>query len=199
MTKIHTLEAEFPDYGPLDFEPPLNWIASHWHNNSCPSWESPKKPNGQNLTLWAEYADESKRESKGLRFTLCLYFDGEYVSTLCESDIYSDVLECIFKQNGEYDIEALAKQFIIELRETVSDEEMDEINARNATPEYINTGCCASHDFCDPNQCMIDALENLGFTFETQDNAQLQAIDQAWTLAKSCEFNADALANVDKR
>lgn len=94
-------------------------------------------------------------------------------------------------------IEALAVQFIEELRETISADDMDKVNARNVTPDYFK--CCATHDFCDANQCMIDALEHFGLSFDTQSEAQIDLINSAWNLAKACEFNAESVKNTDKR
>jgi hypothetical protein len=77
----------------------------------------------------------------------------------------------------------LAERFCKILNQWLSDEEIQEINDRNSTPEY--EGLCASHDFCDPNQAMADALESLGLYFHP---TLCEVINAAWDLSKSSNF-----------
>ena len=58
------------------------------------------------------------------------------------------------------------------------------INELNSTEEY--KGVCASHDFCDANQVMSDALNNLGFEYEPDLN---EPINVAWDKAKMSKFS----------
>lgn len=60
-------QIEFPDYGPLDFTPPMGFVDTSWHNDVCPSFE------GDGLKLFADYKDVLRRESAmGERFALAL-------------------------------------------------------------------------------------------------------------------------------
>lgn len=51
----------FPDFDQvIDFLPP-EWIDTSWHNNTMPSW-CLTLPNGQDITLWVNYASPYLRE-----------------------------------------------------------------------------------------------------------------------------------------
>lgn len=77
----------------------------------------------------------------------------------------------------------LSSEFSRILREWLSPEELAEINLRNSTPEY--SGCCASHDFCDPNQAMVDALEVFGLDFHPK---HCDLVNEAWGIASRSGF-----------
>jgi len=79
--------------------------------------------------------------------------------------------------------DALAAEFFRVLREWLTPEELAEINRRNSTPEYSES--CASHDFCDPNQAMADALAAFGMEF---DPSMCEYIYHAWTIARNSGF-----------
>lgn len=82
--------------------------------------------------------------------------------------------------------ERLADEFCRILREWLDAEEIAEINRRNRLPEYA--GLCASHDFCDPNQAMLDAEATFGIEFDTRFNEDSEVIDAAWEIAKRRGF-----------
>ncbi len=83
--------------------------------------------------------------------------------------------------------EQLCDQFCRILNEWLDPPTVGEINRLNSLPEYA--GCCASHDFCDPNQAMADALETFGVEFHP-DLCDL--INEAWDQARERQFAADA-------
>lgn len=82
---------------------------------------------------------------------------------------------------------ALAETFCSVLTEWLGVDVMREIAAQNKTPEYAD--CCASHDYCDANQAMVEAMQRLtgdadwGFTIE-----DCPLIDAAWDLAEKRNF-----------
>lgn len=78
----------------------------------------------------------------------------------------------------------LAKAFSEELGRVLTAEQMDEVNRLNATE--TNKSICHSHDFCDANQVMLDAL---GGENEGQDDL----ITQAWDIAKNAEFDVSQI------
>lgn len=82
------------------------------------------------------------------------------------------------------DTDLLAIKFIAALREMVDDTTIREINRLNGTAAY--DGICASHDFCDPNQAMVHALEALGFDFHPSLN---EFVNEAWAKAKAAGFS----------
>ena len=48
---------------------------------------------------------------------------------------------------------------------------------------------CHSHDLCDSNQAMIDALGKYGIEFNGQDDQQHNLINAAWDIAKKEGFS----------
>lgn len=77
----------------------------------------------------------------------------------------------------------LSSEFSRILREWLSPDELAEINQRNSTSEY--SGCCASHDFCDPNQAMVEALEMFGLDFHPR---LCGLVNEAWGIASRSRF-----------
>lgn len=86
----------------------------------------------------------------------------------------------------------LSSEFSRILREWLSPDELAEINRRNSTPEY--SGCCASHDFCDPNQAMVEALEVFGLDFHPR---LCDLVNEAWGIVSRSGFQ-DAAARATK-
>lgn len=56
--------------------------------------------------------------------------------------------------------------------------------ARNFDPAI-----CASHDFVDSNQTMIEAMAILGLELDGADEALVEIINTAWQRAKEREFH----------
>lgn len=84
--------------------------------------------------------------------------------------------------------EILAKGFSNVLKDWLTYDELAEINELNATPAYAN-GSCATHEFCDPNQAMIDAYNNLfGGNPEANNNNHIQLMNRAWAIARENKF-----------
>ena len=84
------------------------------------------------------------------------------------------------------DPEDLASEFCRVLNDWLGADTLQEINRRNALPEYES--CCASHDFCDPNQAMLEAMETFGVGFEPD---QCGLINAAWDHARIQHFQID--------
>ncbi len=78
---------------------------------------------------------------------------------------------------------AIADAFCRILNDWLTSAQIAEVNRRNAMPKY--EGCCATHDFCDPNQAMIDAGALFGIQFDIRFNEDVDLINAAWELAKS--------------
>jgi hypothetical protein len=55
----------------------------------------------------------------------------------------------------------LAEEFDRVLRNDVTPKQYDEILRLNRTEAY-SEGTCATHDFCDSNMTMLEAVQNLG-------------------------------------
>ncbi len=81
----------------------------------------------------------------------------------------------------------LAAAFSVGLREELSPWQFEEalrLNGVEADPQV-----CHSHDFCDANMVMLEALEALGGTFSASDEQQAALISEAWNIAKRCAFD----------
>ena len=72
--------------------------------------------------------------------------------------------------------QAVASAFVTILRGWLTPEEWAEMVRRNLTYRVNGDPYCASHEFCDPNQAMIDACDSLGADWRTD-------ADAAWALA----------------
>lgn len=76
----------------------------------------------------------------------------------------------------------VAKAFSKLLAEDLGEETMRQVVERNRTPEYRDV--CASHDFCDANEVMTEAMEAHGL--DPFKNVDLWSA--AWDEAKQNEF-----------
>lgn len=79
--------------------------------------------------------------------------------------------------------EALAREFCRVLNHWLSPAQIGEINRRNAANE--NKSVCASHDYCDANQAMLDAMDVLGIEFNDDSH---DLINRAWEIARKRGF-----------
>jgi hypothetical protein len=77
----------------------------------------------------------------------------------------------------------LACAFLEELRCAIRPEDLHLVFERNeAEPDKL---ICHSHDFCDANQCMLDAFARLGcpVEFESLNDELGELIEAAWAMA----------------
>lgn len=86
--------------------------------------------------------------------------------------------------------ERLASEFSRVLRSWLTPAEMAEVNKRNAADGSDN---CASHDFCDANQALLDACDALNFNVWDERDEHFSDVaqdlfDKAWTIAKANGF-----------
>lgn len=75
---MRTIKTEFPDFdGPeLDIAP---FTPEPWHNDACPRYSLREGVN--ELTLWTDYMDPTKREYKGPQYLLVVSSNEEQVTT----------------------------------------------------------------------------------------------------------------------
>lgn len=95
----------------------------------------------------------------------------------------------------------LAAEFCRELVREIGNENLDELNARQAAE--TNPNICHSHDYCDANQVMLDALSAIdadaAANYTASPNDPLNAtINEAWKIARENEF-CDSLIEHDER
>ena len=91
----------------------------------------------------------------------------------------------------------LAKCFSIVLRQWLTDSEISEINAANAASGY-DVSTCASHDYCDSNMAMLEAISNVtgipGDDIDVSDARFCELLNEAWAIAKRADFDPQRLA-----
>ena len=80
----------------------------------------------------------------------------------------------------------LATAFSRILRDTLTDEELSDVRKLNAAEP--NPSICHTHDYCDANQCMIDALHSVGYPHSMDDDALFALECDAWELARAGKF-----------
>jgi hypothetical protein len=96
-------------------------------------------------------------------------------------------------------VEQLAQEFSRLLRRDLSEHEMSEVIARNATTEY--SGCCATHDFLDANMTMFEAFQNVvgrevimsgdveeNPDLDNQESSDIALWNSSWALAIKNNF-----------
>ena len=79
----------------------------------------------------------------------------------------------------------LAAVFSSIIRHWLTTTELKAVQVANATM-YADTGIDASHDYCDPNQAMLDALEQFGIEY---DDSHSKLVEDAWKIAKATGFS----------
>ena len=90
----------------------------------------------------------------------------------------------------------LAMKFSEILRDDLTEEQMDLVNERNAAEPRDSPRVCHSHDFCDANEVMADALELMGVPEFRPEVSEL--VNAAWNLARESEFDAEKIAEDEK-
>lgn len=86
-------------------------------------------------------------------------------------------------------VETLALRFATLLQEVLGEAVVAQIDGRNAAEK--NPGVCHSHDFCDANEVMLQAMRNSGMDSEApSDHTVWSIVDQAWTKARLAGFSA---------
>lgn len=86
------------------------------------------------------------------------------------------------------EVKKLSAAFNKVLNEWCLPKEMEEINRRNATPEYDGSSC-ASHDFYDANMAMAEAFVTVfEREIDLQSDTDIELWNAAWELSKSQKF-----------
>lgn len=82
--------------------------------------------------------------------------------------------------------EKIANDFIDVLNEWLTDEELRDIVQKNRAEE--NDNICHTHDYCDANIAMIEAMEKNGFEYDCYNEKYMKTFFEAWEIAKKKEF-----------
>lgn len=95
--------------------------------------------------------------------------------------------------------EKIAKNFSAILLEWIGTDNMAEVIKRNK--EY-DPSTCASHDFCDANMAMLEAMEANGYPYPLSEDeevhrkemdAYFDIVNPAWNIAKRNNFYYEAV------
>lgn len=188
---MRTVKTEFPDY---DGE--LPYIAGYedtsWHNDACPSIEK-NYGNGVRVRIWCGYVDPDRWEGTGFRFGVVVESPTDEGTILLSTNSEQLVIERVAQFEASMTIPPLdlAKAFCRQLHKQLDDGTMKVINRRNEEFEACgNHSICATHDFCDANQVMLDAIESI-CGFADYHFAQNEMINAAWDIARKARFDAD--------
>lgn len=86
----------------------------------------------------------------------------------------------------------LAYEFASLLRNMLSAETMEAINRRNSAAG--NDFACATHDFCDSNEVMLQAMANIDMEeFQPENREQADLMSAAWGVAKRLRFDVQTI------
>lgn len=85
-------------------------------------------------------------------------------------------------------LDQLAADFAAEVRASMTAAQLALVVERNKAE--INPGVCHSHDFCDANQCMLDAMAKQlpEYVFDASDPKVMAVLDAAWAVSKGRGF-----------
>lgn len=87
--------------------------------------------------------------------------------------------------------QALAEEFAARLFVSIGAKDFDEVIRRNK--EHAYDRACASHDFCDANMVMLDAVQALAPEVDVDDILQgdewNSLWNEAWDIAKASGFS----------
>ena len=85
----------------------------------------------------------------------------------------------------------IGRKFKLLLLEEIGEKNFADVQRRNRMPEYKETGSCASHDFCDANMVMADAMKEFGYDEDAilNDSKVIDLWNSAWAYAKRHGLN----------
>ncbi len=93
----------------------------------------------------------------------------------------------------------IAKEFCTQLQDELGAAKVAKIARLNRTPKFQD-GACATHDFCDANQVMLNAFEARGVAQPTDSklgstgwNKAIAIWEAAWNIARENDFNAESI------
>ena len=91
-----TYKYEFPNFDYDIPQIPEGFVDVSWHNNVSPSFER-KLDDTNSITLWVDYADESRRECGGSQFLVIVHETEDTQNVLYESeyDLWDDAIKAI--------------------------------------------------------------------------------------------------------
>jgi hypothetical protein len=192
-----TYKTEFADfdYNPFDHFPESDgWQDMSWRLEPCPRIFKARDASGKTgFSVLCDYADESKREFRtdGRFFVFVTDEHGEVIHHVGHADTPEQVramIEC-YEAPKMPDVKTLANEFTRNIRESLSADQMEEVRALNATPEYAVNRICATHNFIDSDMVMHAAWETVtGRETDAGSDDESRVWSDAWDLAIRMQF-----------
>jgi hypothetical protein len=90
------------------------------------------------------------------------------------------------KKITEIKPEVVAKKFSEILKDWLTQKQMAEVVKRNKAE--VNEQVCHSHDFCDPNMAMWEAVESEFGKLNVLNEDALELMNRSWDIAKANNF-----------
>ena len=85
------------------------------------------------------------------------------------------------------DVKDIAEKFVLGLQDALTADEFYEVQKLNSEEERPEI--CHSHDFCDANVVMLEAMESCGFKTDNFNDERWNLLwNAAWSLAKQTEL-----------
>lgn len=150
------------------------------------------KPGGERYVLVTAHDDSSRPVSTDTGVDVGLYdteSEGECLA-FAGNVPWSEAADFVWRQMPRSP-RTLARVFTTKVREALSPEQLAAVVVRNIEERW--GGVCHSHDFMDANECMLEALESSGYEYDPADEAQVNATNIAWDLAKAARFEPAAV------
>ncbi len=77
---------------------------------------------------------------------------------------------------------AVAWSFLHYLCMYLTDEQLREVQRRNL--HETDSNVCHSHDFCDANEAMLEAMADLEISMDMENAAHVQLWNEGWRIAR---------------
>lgn len=151
-----------------------------WHNNVSPNFSFER--DSFVVELWFDHPDRAQRETgdETARYRVYEYerqdYSPDYATSAYEGD---DACAAVRKFLELTHLPmAVGDKFAKLLRAELTAQELSEVRARNAVETH--EGCCHSHDFCDANMPMAEALQ---IVCGCEPSFEHDAITELWNLS----------------
>jgi len=86
----------------------------------------------------------------------------------------------------------LARAFAAVITDWLTPDELAAANDENKFNGFADA-TCATHNHCDANEAMLDAMASLGMEYDPADQQQTDMINKAWLIAKASGFDPSAI------
>lgn len=179
------------------------WSDSSWHNDENPGWYNEAAGLQLYCSLVSPITGKCDEGYKKYHL-MAMDVNHSYLYDIAATDDKAEIEAVIKKWNGrkapkltegfgESDVQMIATAFTKGLRKYLTAQQFKEMQRRNAAE--METNCCHSHDFCDANVLMAEAVKKVtGRDISTakwlNDDGMLALWGAAWDCAIAQNFSA---------